>query len=398
MKKSMLDSDLPLLKGGVFLRWVIVVGVFWFALGVAYIPVNKIYQQGVIALLFLPAVLMLAFNIRLFSNFLNENKVFSFLCCFLFLYVAVNGIYFNELQGVKHIFYILVFLSLGAFLPFFEFSGKKLNVLCFIALMAVVIICLYSFYNFFYLEGNSIFSRMWGVLGVHHPILASYYVGFFFIASFIAFVDKRNLYILFFISVFALFILFSQSRGAYVAVLVTLLFYLFVFARENKFAIWSVISFLGLSMIFGYLFSDQVVSRGMSYRPEIMMSSLVMGIEKLWFGYGLGYKYLIYTDNYPEGFYHTHNLPLHIFIRLGLVGLVAFSALWLYCFYYCYRNKELFLAKFNLLLIVFSSVAFQFDSASFIAQPRLEWFVVWVPIFITVSVAAFSYLYRNKNI
>ena len=65
----MQDSELSLLKGGVFLRWVITLGVFWFALGVAYIPVNKIYQQGVIALLFLPVVLMVAFNSRLFLMF-----------------------------------------------------------------------------------------------------------------------------------------------------------------------------------------------------------------------------------------------------------------------------------------------------------------------------------------
>lgn len=388
----MQDSELSLLKGGVFLRWVIILGVFWFALGVAYIPVNKIYQQGVIALLFLPVVLMVVFNSRLFLYVLNENKVFCFLCGFLFLYVTASGVYFNELQSVKHVLYILVFLFLGVLIPFFKLSYKKIDMLSIVALIAVALICLYSFYDFFYLKGNGLFSRMWGVLGVHHPILASYYVGFFFILSFLFFVENKKLYMLPFIVVFSAFVFFSQSRGAYIAILTSLLFCFFLFSPRNKFSMWSIISFLGLSLIFGYFFSDQIVSRGMSYRPEIMMSSLTMGLEKLWFGYGLGYKYLIYTSNYPAGFDHTHNLPLHIFIRLGLVGFLAFSALWLYCFYYCYKNRELFLAKFNLLLIVFSSVAFQFDSASFIAQPRLEWFVVWVPICITFSVAALVFL------
>lgn len=392
----MQNSELPLLKGGVFLRWVIILGVFWFALGVAYIPVNKIYQQGVIALLFLPVVLIVAFNFRLFFSFLTENKVLAFLCCFLFLYVAANGFYFKELQSVKHIVYIVIFLSLGAFLPFFKLDSKKVDALFFIAMFAIAMICLYSFYSFFYLGGNGFFTRMWGVLGIHHPILSSYYVGFFFILSFIAFIDKRKIYIFPFIVIFILFILFAQSRGAYIAVLITIFFCSLLFSKKNKFAMWSIIFILGLSFVLGYLFSDQVVSRGMSFRPEIMMSSLLMGVEKLWFGYGLGYKYLIYTSNYPAGFDHTHNLPLHIFIRLGLVGFLAFSTLWLYCFYYCYKNRELFLAKFNLLLIVFSSVAFQFDSASFIAQPRLEWFVVWVPICITFSVAALGFLDKKS--
>lgn len=394
MEKLMQDSSLPLLKGGKYLKWLIVLGVFWFALGMAYIPVNKIYQQGVVVFLFLPLILMMSFNLKLFSGFLIKNNIFSFLCGFLFLYIAINGVFFDELQGVKHVLYVIVFLSLGFFLPLFEFNEKTLEVLFFVVLVALAIICLYSFYNFFYSKNNDIFSRMWGVLGVNHPILASYYIGFFFILSFTVFIEKRKLYMVPFVAVFTLFILFAQSRGAYIAVLMTLLLYLVVFARKNKFAMWSIMFFLGLSLILGYVFSDQVVSRGMSFRPEIMLSSLAMGVEKLWFGHGIGYKYLIYTSNHPEGFDHAHNLPLHVFIRLGLFGFSIFSAVWLYCFYYCYKNKELFLAKFNFLLIIFSSIAFQFDSASLIAQPRLEWFVVWVPICITVAVMAFSFINR----
>ena len=392
MEKSMLNLCLPLLKGGMFLRWMTVLGVFWFGLGIAYIPVNKIYQQGIIAFLFLPVILIVAFNIRLFSGFLIENKVFSSLSVLLFLYVAANGIYFNELQSVKHVLYILIFLFLGALIPFFEFSEKKIDVLSVIALMAVAIICLYSFYDFFYLKDNSFFSRMWGALGMHHPILASYYVGFFFILSFLHFVENKKFYILPFIIIFSAFILFAQSRGAYFAVFLSLLCYFFLFARKNKYAVKFVLFFLVFGLVLSFFFMEQILSRGMSYRPEIMMSSLVMGVEKLWFGYGLGYDYVIYISNYPEGFNHTHNLLLHIFIRLGLIGVVLFSALWIYCFYYCYRSKELFLARFNLLLIIFSSVAFQFDSASFIAQPRLEWFVVWVPVCITIAVAALGFL------
>lgn len=397
MEKFMLDSNLPLLNGSKYLKLTIIVGVFWFVLGLAYIPVNKVYQQGVIVSLFLPLILMISFNFKLFSNFLIENKVFSFLCGFLFLYIAINGVFFNNLQDVKHILYIFVFLSLGFFIPFFELNKKTLELLFFVILVAIAIICLYSFYDFFYSKNNNVFSRMYGALGVNHPILASYYIGFFFILSFAALAEERKMYMLPFVAVFTLFILFAQSRGAYIAVLITLFLYLILFSKKNKFIMWSIISFLCLSLILGYFFSDQVVSRGVSYRPEIMMSSLVMGVEKLWFGHGIGYKYLIYTNNYPAGFDHTHNLPLHIFIRLGLVGVALFSALWFYCFYYCYKNKEFFLAKFNIFMIVFSSIAFQFDSASLIAQPRLEWFVVWVPVCITVAVMTVRFIDNIKN-
>jgi len=397
MEKSILN--LSLLKGEKYLKWLIFVGVFWFVLGVAYISVNKIYQQGVVVFLFLPLIFILALNFKLFKSFLFNNKIFYFVCSALFLYIAVNGFFFNAVQSVKHILYIIIFLALGFFLILFDYGEKLLERALFFILLAVALICLCSFYDFFYLGGNSVFSRMWGVLGVSHPILASYYIGLFFILSSALFAEQRKLYMLPFIFIFTAFIFFSQSRGAYIAVLVTLIFYVIVFARKNKFAIWSSFAFLSVSFFLGYIFLDQIMIRGTSSRPELIVSGLTMAMENLWFGHGIDYKYFLYTDTAPYEYYHAHNLILHIFIRLGLVGVILFSALWLYCFYCCYRSKELFLAKFNLLLIVFSSVAFQFDSASLIAQPRLEWFVVWVPICITVAVMAVRFLddFKESN-
>lgn len=398
MKDRKLRVKDSLLRGDKYLKWIIFIGVFWFALGLAYVPINKIYQQGVIAFLFLPLILMLVYNIKLFKEFLLSNKLFTCICGALFVYISINGMVFDDLQSVKHVLYIFVFLTLGFFLPLNQYNDQLLERSLVFALLAVAAICLYSFYNFFYLEGNSIFSRMWGVIGVNHPILASYYMGFFFIISFALFSEKNKVYMLPFVIIYTAFILFAQSRGAYVAVIITVVFYFALFSRRNKLALWSSAVFLGLSFVLGYLYLDQIMSRGASSRPELIVSGITMAIEKLWFGHGIGYKYMLYTDTAPYEHYHSHNLLLHIFIRLGLVGVTLFSALWLYCFYYCYKNKELFLAKFNLLLIVFSSIAFQFDSASLIAQPRLEWFVVWVPICITVNVMALVLMSKFKNI
>lgn len=397
MEKVILKVNLPVLRGGKYLKWLIFIGVFWFSLGLAYIPVNKIYQQGVIAFLFLPLVLMLIYNFKLFKEFLLNNKVFSSICGALFIYISINGVAFDDVQSVKHVLYIAVFLTLGFFLPLIEYNKQLLERSLLFVLLAIASICLYSFYDFFYLEGNSIFSRMWGVIGVNHPILASYYIGFFFIISSTLFAEENKLYMLPFVVIYTAFILFAQSRGAYVAVVITMIFYLVLFARRNKLALWSSLAFLGFTFILGYLFLDQIMSRGTSSRPELIVSGLTMAIENLWFGHGIGYKYMLYTDTIPHEHYHSHNLILHIFIRLGLVGVSLFSALWLYCFYYCYKNKEFLLAKFNILLIIFSSVAFQFDSASLIAQPRLEWFVVWVPVCITVAVMSIRFLDKIKN-
>lgn len=392
MRSSTHQSELPLLKGSKYIKWVVFIGVFWFALGVAYIPVNKIYQQGVIVFLFLPLVFMIIFNFKILARFLLQYKIFSFTCGALFLYITINGLAFNDMQNTKHILYVAVFLTLGFFATLFEYNENLLKRSLDFILISVTVICLYSFYNFFYLGGNNLFSRMWGVLGVNQPILASYYIGFFFILSSVFFTEKHKLYMFSFIVVFSAFILFAQSRGAYAAIIITMIFYLALFARRNKLALWWSFAFLCFSFLLGYLFLDQIMSRGTSSRPELIIAGISMAIENLWFGHGVGYKYMLYTDTAPYEHYHAHNLILHIFIRLGVVGVALFSALWVYCLYYCYKNKSIFLAKFNVLLIIFSSVAFQFDAAYFITQPRLAWFVVWVPICITVAVMTLRFL------
>lgn len=391
MNSTMLQAELPLLKGGNYIKWLIYIGFFWLVLGVAYIPINKIYQQGVVVFLYIPLLFIIAFNLKLLFGVFISNKVFFILCGAVFLYAAINGFYFNNLQSSKHVLYVAVFIFLGVFVVLLNYHEKILiNSIGFL-LVAVLCICLYSFYNFFYLNNNALLDRMSGVLGVNHPILASYYIGSFLILSIMLF-SKQRLYMLAFILTYSLFIFFAQSRGAYLAIFITVLIYIIIFFRKDKLSIWPALIFLIFAIILVYFFSDQIFSRGVSYRPEILKSSLAMAVENLWFGHGMGHKFLIYTVNYPAGFDHTHNLPLHVFIELGLVGVVLFTFLWIYCFYFCYKNKDLFLARFNILLIVFSSIAYQFDAASFIAQPRLEWFVVWVPVCITAAVITVRYL------
>lgn len=397
MSKVFFENEVGCIKGAGYLRLTIFVGIFWFVLGLAYIPMNKTYQQGIVMLLFVPTALLILLNFKLIHGFFVSNRCFSFLSASMFLYVFCNGVFFDSMQSVKHILYVVLFLFLGFFIVFFDFDKKVLNRSVFFVFVGVAAICLYSFYDFFYLRNNDFFSRMWGVLGVHHPILASYYIGFFLILSIVFLSEKYRYYMLPFIAIFTAFIFFSQSRGAYVSILITMISYFVFFSKKNKVNLLIALISLAVSLALAYLFSDQIMSRGSSYRPEIILSSINMGLEKLWFGHGIGHSFLIYTANYPEGFEHTHNLPLHIFIELGLIGALLFLFLWFFCFYTCFKNKDLFLAKFNVLIIIFSSIAFQFDAASFIAQPRLEWFVVWVPISLTVAVMAIRFMENSKQ-
>lgn len=396
MRIKPVDDEVLLLQGCSQLRWIAFVGVVWLALGVAYIPINKIYQQGIVFLFYVPLLAAFLLNLKKIFKYISFNRVFFALLSLLLLYSALNSAVHSNYKSIRHILYVLIFVFSGFFMVFFNFRKAILRKTLGFVLFSVSLISLGSFFNFFYVEGHGLFDRMWGFLGINHPILGSYYIGIFLLVSLFLFADQRKLYVLPYIITLSFFILFAQSRGAYAAIFIAVLLYALLITKKDKHFTISLFVFLGCATLLGYLFSEQIMSRGSSYRPEIIASSIEMGIEKLWFGYGVGHKYSIYTNSYPVGFDHTHNLPLHIFIELGLVGVIFFSALWLYCLFYCYKNRELGLARLNILLIVFSGIAFQFDVASFIAQPRLAWAVSWLPICLTAAVNATLFLESYK--
>lgn len=389
------ESNLHLKAPG-FLKWIFLCGVFWFVLGVAYIPTNKIYQQGIILLFFLPVLLFFLLNAKIFYNFMSSNKVFFSILGVVFLYAALHSAFLGNFKSVKHVIYVLLFVFSGFVFVFIDYSKETKSNLLLLILAAVMLIALASIYNFFYIDGHSFNKRMWGIIGVNHPILGSYYIGVFLLVCLFLIVDQRKLNSLPLLIVMSAYIVFAQSRGAYLAIFVAPILYGAVFLRHSKYFKLFLFVIFSCAALLVYFFFEQIMLRGSSNRFEIISLALEVGVEKLWFGYGIGYDFSLHAIHSTEVFYHTHNLLTHIFIELGILGVLFFIALWFYCLYYCYRNKDIALARFNILLVLFSSIAFQFDAASFIAQPRLEWFLVWVPVSITFSVMTYSFLEKSE--
>lgn len=379
-----------------FLKWIFLCGVFWLVLGVAYIPTNKIYQQGIIVLFFLPVLLFFLLNTKIFYSFISSNKVFFSILGVVFLYAALHSAFLGNFKSVKHVIYVLLFVFSGFVFVFIDYSEKVRSKFLFLILAVAMFVALASIYNFFYIEGHHFSERMWGVLGVTHPILGSYYIGVFLLVCLFLIVDQRKLNSLPLLIVMSAYIVFAQSRGAYLAIFVAPILYGAVFLRHSKYFKLFLFVIFSCAALLVYFFFEQIMLRGSSNRFEIISLALEVGVEKLWFGYGIGYDFSPHAIHSTEVFYHTHNLLTHIFIELGILGVLFFIALWFYCLYYCYRNKDIALARFNILLVLFSSIAFQFDAASFIAQPRLEWFLVWVPVSITFSVMTYSFLEKSE--
>lgn len=232
---------------------------------------------------------------------------------------------------------------------------------------------------------KTITARMLGVLQINHAILGSYYVSFYLLCGVVILLDKKDYQWLPLIVVIGFFVLFAQSRGAYLALVVALVGYFLLFVDKNKKALFIVMLITCAMCFLATVYWEAIIRSGFSYRPEIVKSSIELVMQNFWLGHGVDFKYLIYTDNYHEGFLHTHNLLAHLFIELGMVGVLLFLGVWCYAFYFCYKNRHLMLSRLTCTWFIYSFVAFQTDAASFIAQPRLEWIVCWVPLCLVVA-------------
>lgn len=371
-----------------FLGVWLLIGFVWLALGVAYIPVNKIYQQGVVVLFYLPAITLIWRNFNQFIRLFNAEPIlFGFLFSLLF-YVMANSAIRGDYKLVKHPLYVGVFVIAGAWVAmngWLERHGRKAWL---IIILGVSLLCAASIGVFLADPSTTLLNRMIGLLEINHVILGSYYVAFFLLASAIVAVERRCYSLLSLTILLALFILFAQSRGAYGALVIAFAAYFLLFIKKNRLTVFVATVFSLIVATLAVIYFEAIIRSGLSYRPEIIESSFKMALEKPWFGHGLDADYWVYTTNHPEGFWHAHNLPAHLAIELGILGLVLFGSLWCYALWFCYRNRNLLLARLAFVWLVFSSVAFQTDAASFIAQPRLEWMVCWLPLCLTAAVAA----------
>lgn len=384
---------------GSFIYFVLIIGLLWFALGMAMLPSSKIYKQVLILVVYLPCIYLIFKDFNLIKCFFDFHKFFSVLIIFLIFYIAFFSAFDQDWQSLRHVFIIMLFLSLGVFIPYIV-NGKELIKIADVALISISVFSLYTMYVFFIVQGNPITARMWGLWNADHPILGSYYIYFFALASLFLVVEyKRYFHVVTFLCL-ALYIIFSQSRGAYLGFFVSILLYWLVFNFKSKRGFFCIVLFLICSVGFIMLFKDQIVSRGASYRFDVWLKGVSLAIESFWLGHGVGFEYIL--PGTPDGavpyYDSSHNLLIHIWIKLGFIGFLIFSFLWICCLYLCYKFKETFLARFNFILISFSSIAFQFDASKFIEAPRLEWFIIWVPICLTIAVLTINMRQQRLSI
>ncbi|MBZ9781014.1 O-antigen ligase family protein [Pseudomonas sp. REP124] len=363
-------------------RWAqawMTMGLLWFLLAIAIAPTNKVYQQGLVAFVWLPA---LAFawsaRTRIVELFYAQRWVYlPLLGLFLWSLISLTWSSATDIsREPKRLLYIAVFLL---FFPILA-NGQPNRVIRImqwggVGLAVTALIAIVRFYG---IDGNPLSARAEGLGELAHPILGGYVIGLAAVWLLLWSPRTRPTQAVWFsaLVVLGVFVLLSQSRGAGLALFFTILA-MPIWCRDHRSRVVAgaalVVAFLAF-----WFFESFVTARGVSYRPQILMASLQMIAERPWSGLGLGSDYRVFSSGIY--FDHAHNLFSHVAIELGIPGLLLWCAVWLGVLREAWKARETLYGKGIIGIWLFSTLAMQFDAASMSGTPRAEWFISWLPI------------------
>lgn len=355
------------------------VGFLWFLVAIALAPSNKVYQQGLVAFLWLPTLVLTWSARTVLADAWRSQRA---LCVSLLLLLAWSALSLvwaaveEPGRELKRLLYIIVFLL---FFPLLAGAGgQRLIQLLQAGGVGLGVAALYSIIHFYGVLGVPLEIRLSGIGEISHPILGAYVIGAAMVWMLHWPPRQRWLQLLWVWSLFWLgaFLVLCQSRGAALAVLISMVA-MPIWCRDRRSRLIAGAAIIAALTVMLSMYA-LVISRGSSYRAEIFESAVQMIALHPWTGLGLGSFYQISAAG--QLFDHTHNMFTHIAIELGIPGMLLWLSVWLCVLREIWRVRSTALGQGLMGLWLFSTLAMQFDAASLTGTPRAEWFISWLPI------------------
>lgn len=180
-----------------------------------------------------------------------------------------------------------------------------------------------------------------------------------------------------------------ERRTAQVALFATLLTCVVLY--RNGF--WLSV-FGGFVVVGGLVFlisPETILSRGLSWRPDIWMSTLDRISDAPLIGHGITNTTVPVVVSDESGkvlgeFRHPHNMALSVTYNLGVVGLVLWALLWLPgLLMRVFRSADKGADAYIVLPMVAGSVALVFDGGVALSPLHYYWFCFWIPTLLILA-------------
>ena len=183
-------------------------------------------------------------------------------------------------------------------------------------------------------------------------------------------------------------IVFTWSRGAWLALIFTALLYFLIYSKKTVRFLWAIIFIIPFTV---FILPDNIVRRFMSigdmadssisYRVYTWKGTLNAIKENL-FG-GVGYGTDTYREIYPTYSYagmeaaeHSHSLYLQLWFSLGIIGLIIFSVL---IFLFIQQSLE--------------NIKITYD-----VQNKMQTAAVFCSVLAALIMGAFDYIWYNYRV
>lgn len=190
---------------------------------------------------------------------------------------------------------------------------------------------------------------------------------------------KQSIHYIVLIAVLVVPLALSQSRGAWIALVISSVIAVF-YSRPSRqkfiFLLGAVLVSLG---VFYYSMASSLAAERfmIGFRDDIWQEVFHRSIvDHFWLGLGMEkFEKIIVPD--AGVFDHAHNVWLDTFYHTGLIGL--FLAL-LHVFYVLQKFKPTQLQISLYLWLMFGLTASLFDYRTFFWQIDFKWFLFWIPV------------------
>ena len=380
-----------------FFEKALFLGVFLVLAGMVLLPSSSRYHTLYYLLVLAPTVFMLLLKPKLVA--INFSAIFFFFI--LFLSWATLSIFWSDSD--ENILFPLT-RSLYTFCLFMAFAvvmRESRDVFLKILIVAGFVITVVSFYYFLgFLKGYRSGQRFIGGGALSNPLLSSHLFGFFtVIFTVLVFLSQswqpRLLYLLFALTLFV-FVVATGSRTP-LAALVAAFVWVVVVQRNRK-----AISMLGCLMValLGVLlfYPEAILSRGLSFRPDLWGMTIDKIIERPFLGYGIDADAGFYLGARDTLYREPHNMHLSVFYFAGVVGFLLWCCMHIYALWSCWKEKNNKMYLIGGTLLVYGAAAGMFEGGWLLPRINEHWFITWIPLAFISALLARDRVSLNEEV
>ncbi len=359
-------------------------GIFWSVVGVIFTPTMKLYNQILIALVYLPSLYLLCRYPQHLVALFCSSKALWFLAVIVgWALLSLSWSHGVERLGVaikrELLFTMLIVAGVFCVRKYPELVRPTLVLLGVIAsLYSLLALCLGDAF------GPGRINGFGGFLD--NPNSAGYTIAFMMVlasATWPAKLSWRMVFIAMQLCSLA-YVISTGSRGALLSLAAAC--FIFTMVGEQTARRLTALGSLVVVVIAVIALDPQLVARGDSYRLKLIMDGLEVAKQNLWFGLGMGTEYGVTAG--AAVLQHCHNFIVDTLIQYGVVGVVLWAAMWLYIGWLAWCMRKGPLGAVPLLTWIFASVALQFDVFVLFGRSRAVWLEVWIPLILIAGLEA----------